>query len=218
MIKSIVKSAKTIDEAISLGLSELGLERDQVYIEVLQEPKKKFFGIFGTTEAKVKIVEIEETEEIEMPEIIAEEFLKSVFDKMNIKCNFEITKKKSDISINIIDINSDDKGIVIGKRGNTLDSLQYLVSLLVNKESDKYVRITLDVGNYRLKREDTLRALAKKMASKAKSIDRPVKLEPMNPYERRIIHATLQKDKAIKTFSEGKDPYRRIVIEKKIEK
>lgn len=212
MIKSIVKSAKTIDEAIGLGLSELNLERDQVEIEIVEEPTKKFFGLFGTTEAKVKITQILE---IKTPEIIAEEFLKSVFDKMNIECSFSIDRKKNDISINITEIDSDDKGIIIGKRGNTLDSLQYLVSLVVNKESEKYVRITLDAGNYRSKREDTLRSLAKKMASKAKSIEKPIRLEPMNPYERRIIHSTLQRDKDIKTFSEGKDPYRRIVIEKK---
>lgn len=219
-MKSIVKSAKTIDEAISLGLSELSLEQDQVNIEILEEPTKRFFGILGTTQAKVKIIEIEEPiqEEIIAPEIIAEEFLKSVLDKMNIEGNFSIEKKKNDLFINIVDINSDDKGIIIGKRGNTLDSLQYLVSLVVNKESEKYVRVVLDAGNYRLKREETLRSLAKKMASKVKSIDTPIKLEPMNPYERRIIHSALQRDKDIKTYSEGKDPYRRIVIEKKRQK
>lgn len=217
-MKSIVKSAKTIDEAISLGLSELNLERDQVNIEILEEPTKRFFGIFGTSEARVKITQIEETiqsEDIKTPEIIAEEFLKAVLDKMNIESEISIEKKKNDLFINIVDINSDDKGIVIGKRGNTLDSLQYLLSLVVNKESEKYVRVVLDAGNYRAKREETLRSLAKKMASKAKSIDRPIKLEPMNPYERRIIHSTLQRDKDITTYSEGKDPYRRIVIEKK---
>lgn len=208
-MRSIVKSAKTIDEAISLGLSELDLERDQVDIEILEEPTKKFFGIFGTTEAKVKIIEIK------TPEIISEEFLKKVFDKMNIECSLTISKKKNDLLIDITEIDSDDKGIIIGKRGNTLDSLQYLTSLVVNKECEKYVRITLDSGSYRSKREEILRSLAKKMANKAKSIDRPIRLEPMNAYERRIIHSTLQRDKDIKTFSEGKDPYRRIVIEKK---
>ena len=198
----------------------MNLERNQVNIEILEEPSKRFFGIFGTKEAKVKLTKIEDVvqEEIKAPELIAEEFLKSVLNSMNIEGNVSIDKKKNDLFINIIDINNDDKGIVIGKRGNTLDSLQYLLSLVVNKESEKYVRISLDVGNYRAKREETLRSLARKMASKAKSINGPVKLEPMTPYERRIIHSTLQRDSDIKTYSEGKDPYRRIVIEKKRKK
>lgn len=209
MVKSIVKSGKSIDDAINLALSELNLERHEVEVEVLEEPTKRFFGLFGTTEAKVKVSVLPNSS------AIAEEFLKSVFEKMDIEGNFEILVKKKDLFINIIDINSKDKGIIIGKRGNTLDSLQYLTSLVVNKESEKYVRVTLDSGSYREKREETLRSLARKMAEKAKSTKRPVKLEPMTAYERRIIHSALQRNADIKTYSEGKDPYRRIVIETK---
>ncbi len=209
MVKSIVKSAKTIEDAISLGLSELNVERDQVEINVLEQPVKKFFGLFGCIDAKVELTIIND------PSAVAEDFLRSVLEKMDIEGNFEIENKKNNLFINITDINSKDKGIIIGKRGNTLDSLQYLLSLAVNKECDKYVRVTLDAGNYREKREDTLRSLARKMAEKAKSIDRPVKLEPMSAYERRIIHSALQKQTDIKTYSEGREPYRRIVIENK---
>lgn len=209
MVKSIVKNAKTIDDAISLGLSELNLERHQVDVEVLQEPVKKFFGLFGTTEASVELTVIKS------PAFIAEDFLSSVFEKMNIESNFKIETKKNNLFVNIVDVNSKDKGIIIGKRGNNLDSLQYLLSLVVNKESEKYVRIVLDAGNYREKREETLRSLASKMAEKARSTNKSVKLEPMNPYERRIIHSALQKKSGIKTFSEGREPFRRIVIENK---
>lgn len=209
MVKSIVKNAKTIDDAIRLGLSELNLERHQVDVEVLQEPVKKFFGLFGTTQASVELTVIKS------PAFIAEDFLNSVFEKMNINSNFKIETKKNNLFINIVDVNSKDKGIIIGKRGNNLDSLQYLLSLVVNKESEKYVRVVLDAGNYREKREETLRSLASKMAEKAKSTNRSVKLEPMNPYERRIIHSALQRKNGIKTYSEGREPFRRIVIESK---
>lgn len=209
MNKSIVKNAKTIEDAISLGLSELDLERDEVDIEVLEKPEKRFFGLFGSTEAKVKLIVLKN------PSTIVSGFLESVLETMGIKGKLDIEVRKNDLYIDIVDISSKDKGIIIGKRGNTLDSLQYLASLVVNKESEKYVRISLDCGNYRQKREDTLRSLARKMADKSKSTKRPVKLEPMNPYERRIIHSALQKTKDIKTYSEGKDPYRRIVIESK---
>lgn len=209
MVKSIVKNAKTVEEAINLGLSELDLQRDEVDVEVLEEPEKRFFGLFGSTEAKVKLIILKN------PSTIVVDFLESVLKTMNIEGNFDVDVKKNDLYIDIVDLSSKDKGIIIGKRGNTLDSLQYLASLVVNKESEKYVRISLDCGNYRQKREETLRSLAKKMADKAKSTRRPVKLEPMNPYERRIIHSALQKSQGIKTYSEGRDPYRRIVIETK---
>ncbi len=209
MVKSIVKNAKTVEDAISLGLSELDLERDEVDVEVLEEPKKRFFGLFGSTEAEVKLIILKNSS------TIARDFLESVLETMNIEGDFDIEVKKNDLYIDIVDLSSKDKGIIIGKRGNTLDSLQYLTSLIVNKETEKYVRISLDCGNYRQKREETLRSLAKKMADKSKSTKRAVKLEPMNPYERRIIHSALQKSQDVKTYSEGKDPYRRIVIESK---
>ncbi len=209
---SVEKTAKTIDEAISLGLKELDLEREQVEVEVLEKPTKRLFGLLGCTQAKVRL---ERIITVKSSEEVAEEFLMSVFEKMNIDCGLKIETKKSDLLINITDIDSKDKGIIIGKRGNTLDSLQYLTSLVANKESEKFVRVSLDAGNYREKREDTLRSLARKMADKAKSTKRPVKLEPMSAYERRIIHSALQRQTDINTFSEGKDPFRRIVIESK---
>ena len=115
--------------------------------------------------------------------------------------------------INITNVNSRDKGILIGKRGNTLDALQYLISLYINRGNEEYVKIILDIEGYREKREETLIRLAKRMADTAIRNRRKVKLEPMNPYERRIIHSSLQDYKGVTTYSEGKDPYRRIVIE-----
>lgn len=213
MVKSIVKSGKSIDDAIDIGLSELDLEREFVDIEVIEEPVKRFFGLLGTTDAKVKLTVIRQP--IDIAKEISQEFLRDIFEKMKIAANFNIQSKKNNLYINIVDINGDDKGIVIGKRGNTLDSIQYLLSLAVNKKTEKYIRIYLNIGNYREKREDTLKSLARNMADKSKATGRPVKLEPMNPYERRLIHSALQKRKDIKTYSEGKDPYRRIVIESK---
>ena len=206
---SVVKNAKTIEEAISLGLSELGVEKEEVNIEVLKQPTKRLFGLMGTTDAEVKLTITND------PVTMADNFLKEVFEKMNIKGTFKIERKKNDLFIDITDINSVDKGIIIGKRGNTLDSLQYILSLALNKDRSKYIRIVLDTGNYRDRREETLVELAHKMASKAKTNKRPIKLEPMSPYERRIIHAALQNQSDISTYSEGEDPYRRIVIESK---
>lgn len=211
-MKSIVKQAKTVDEAISLGLSELDLTRDQVDIKVLEEPTKKFFGLLGYTDALVEITVISVTKDIS---VLAKDFLESVFKAMDIEANFNIETKKNNLSIDIIDINSKDMGVIIGKRGSTLDSLQYLLSLVINKETDKYIRVNLNVGNYREKREETLKTLARNMADRTRNTKRPVKLEPMNAYERKVIHFALQNQKDIKTYSEGKEPFRRIVIENK---
>lgn len=211
-MKSIVKRARTVDEAISLGLLELDLSRDQVDIRVLKEPTKKFFGLLGSTDALVELTVIKEAKDVS---VLAKDFLESVFKVMNIGANSAIESKKNSLLIDIIDINSKDMGIIIGKRGSTLDALQYLLSLVINKETDKYIRVTLNVGNYREKREETLKMLAKNMAEKARNTKRPVKLEPMNAYERKIIHFALQKQRDIKTYSEGKEPFRRIVIESK---
>ncbi len=208
-MKSIVKTAKTVDEAVSIALRELNVEKEDVTIEVLAEPSKGLFGLIGTKEAKVRVTLTND------PVEIAHNFLDLVFSKMNIKGRVRAEKKGSDLIVNIEDITSSDMGILIGKRGATLDSLQYILSLVVNKNREKYVRVLLDTENYREKREETLIRVAKKMASKAKSLRKTVRLEPMNPYERRIIHSALQNDPSIVTYSEGEEPFRRVVIELK---
>ncbi|MGF7060735.1 RNA-binding cell elongation regulator Jag/EloR [Brassicibacter mesophilus] len=205
-MKSIVKTAKTVDEAVNIALKELNAEKEDVTIEVLEEPSKGLFGLIGTKEAKVRVTSTND------PVEIAHDFLELIFSKMDIKGKIRTEKKGNDLLVNIEDISSSDMGILIGKRGATLDSLQYILSLVINKNRDKYVRVLLDTENYRQKREETLIRLAKKMASKAKSLRKTVRLEPMNPYERRIIHSALQNDSSIVTYSEGEEPFRRVVI------
>ena len=141
----------------------------------------------------------------------AVDFLSQVFDAMNLNVTIEIAynEEENEMSINLI---GDDMGILIGKRGQTLDSLQYLVSMVLNKESDGYLRVKLDTENYRSRRKETLETLAKNIAYKVKRTKRSVSLEPMNPYERRIIHAALQNDKYVTTISEGEEPFRHVVI------
>jgi len=206
-MKSVVKTAKTVEEAINLALLDLNTVKEDVIIEVLEEPSKGLFGLIGTKEAKVKVTLTND------PVSLAEDFLNSVFDKMNIVGTIAVEKKDTDLLVNIDNLSNSDMGILIGKRGNTLDSLQYLLSLVVNKDREKYLRVLVDIQNYRAKREETLIKLAHKMADKAKTYRRTVKLEPMNPYERRVIHSALQNSSNIRTYSEGEEPYRRVVIE-----
>ena len=145
---------------------------------------------------------------------IAADFLNKVFDAMDLTVKLDVTVEDQDKEQTInIDIVGDDMGVLIGKRGQTLDSLQYLTSLIVNKESDdKFSRVRLDTENYRERRQQTLENLAKNIAKKVKRIKKPVALEPMNPYERRIIHSALQDDKYCTTRSEGEEPYRHVVV------
>ena len=145
---------------------------------------------------------------------IAADFLNKVFDAMELTVKLDVNVEDQDNEQTInIDIVGDDMGVLIGKRGQTLDSLQYLTSLIVNKESDdKFSRVRLDTENYRERRQQTLENLAKNIAKKVKRIKKPVALEPMNPYERRIIHSALQDDKYCTTRSEGEEPYRHVVV------
>ena len=144
-------------------------------------------------------------------EAIAKKFLSDVFATMDIKADMQVSYNEQE-SLVEIDIEGDDMGILIGKRGQTLDSLQYLVSLVINKESSSYLKVKLDIENYRERRKETLENLAKNISYKVKRTKRPVSLEPMNPYERRIIHSALQNDKFVETHSEGEEPYRKVVI------
>ncbi len=137
------------------------------------------------------------------------EFLDKVFEAMDLKVDIKVERTEEEIDI---ELSGDEMGILIGKRGQTLDSLQYLTSLYVNKDSNEYIRVKLDTENYRSRRKDTLENLAKNLAYKVKRTKRPVVLEPMNPYERRIIHSVLQNDKYVSTHSEGDEPFRKVVI------
>ena len=208
-MRSVIKVSKTVDEAIKQALIELDANVDDVNIEVIEEPSKGLFGLIGVKDAKVKVTIVYDIVEI------TDEFLSKTLAAMNIKASNVIRKEGNNLLIDITDINSTDMGILIGKRGNTLDAIQYLLSLAVNKRKEKYVKVVLDTKGYRAKREETLIRLAHKMCEKAKYGKRPIKLEPMNPYERRIIHSALQNIEGITTYSEGNDPYRRVVIQSK---
>ena len=208
-MKSVIMVGKTVDEAIEQALIELDAKRDDVEIEIIEEPSRGIFGLIGVKDAKIKASLIFD------PIELADNFISQILNNMGIKAVNVITKEKENLNIDITDISSTDMGIIIGKRGNTLDAIQYLLSLAINKGKEDYIRVTLDTKGYRAKREETLIRLAHRMAEKTKYSKRPVKLEPMNPYERRIIHSALQKIEGIATFSEGKEPYRRVVIQSK---
>lgn len=205
-MKSVVKTGKTVDEALRNALDELEAKESDVEVEIIEEPVKGLFGLIGAKDAKIMV------KLIDNPVKFADEFIQEILKHMDIKASNKIDIEDNDLYVEITDISSTDTGILIGKRGSTLDSIQYLLSLVINKGREDYIRVVLDSEGYRGKREETLKNVARKMAQKAKISRRPVKLEPMNPYERRIIHSTLQKTDGVTTYSEGKDPYRRVVV------
>ncbi|MBU5311400.1 protein jag [Tissierella carlieri] len=206
-MRSVIKVSKTVDEAIKEALIELNANKEDVKIEIIDEPSKGLFGLIGGKDAKVRVSVVYD------PIEIADNFLSKVLSSMNISA-VNVIKRDGDILIvDIKDISSTDMGILIGKRGNTLDAIQYLLSLVINKNKDNYIKVVVDTEGYRAKREETLVRLANKMAEKARYVKRPIKLEPMNPYERRIIHSALQNIQGITTYSEGDEPYRRVVIQ-----
>ncbi len=215
MAKMIETTGATIDAAVEAALKELGCKREDVEIEVLNKGSKGFLGL-GASEAKVKVTVVNEDlfkeETIETEEIGVEAYLSDVLSKMGIEANLAVEEKDGNLNI---DISGELMGIVIGRRGDTLDALQYLCSLVYNKNRDEYVRVNLDTENYRAKREETLVNLAKKIAGTVSRTGRSITLEPMNPNERRIIHATLQSYDYINTYSIGEDPNRKIVVSSK---
>lgn len=197
-------SAKTVADAVTLACQQLAITSEKLEYEVVDEGKAGILG-FGAKPAIIK-ARVKATLEDSV-----KFFLNDVFAAMNIEVVVNVEYDEKERNMNI-DLAGEDMGMLIGKRGQTLDSLQYLVSLVVNKETEEYVRVKVDTENYRERRKATLENLAKNMAHKVKRIRRSVSLEPMNPYERRIIHAALQDDKYVITHSEGDEPYRRVVI------
>lgn len=196
------KKAKNADEAKLLALKELGINEDDAEIEVVEEGSKGFLGI-GSKDAKV-IVTAKDANSV-----IAKTFLSKIFNAMDM--DVEISAKTNGENLNV-EISGDHMGIVIGKRGDTLDALQYLTSLVINHESDKRIRVILDTEDYRAKRQDALIALSNRLADKVARTSKKYTLEPMNPYERRIIHSNLQSSDKVTTFSVGEEPFRKVVI------
>ncbi|NLL72223.1 MAG: protein jag [Clostridiales bacterium] len=197
-------TAKTVDEAITTAMLELGTTADNLEYEVIEKETSGFLGMFSKPATiKVKLKKSVDN--------IAKDFLEKIFKAMEIEASVDLIydEESSQLDINI---EGEEMGVLIGKRGQTLDSLQYLVSLVINKTSESYIKVKLDTENYRARRKETLENLAKNIAYKVKRTKRSVTLEPMNPYERRIIHSALQNDKYVETHSEGEDPYRKVVI------
>ena len=200
-------SAKTVSEAITEACQKLSVTSDRLDYQVMEEGSSGFLGI-GSKPAVIKAAV--KFEKLTVPEV-AENFLHDVFTAMNMAVTVNVDYDEDRRTMDI-EISGDEMGILIGKRGQTLDSLQYLVSLVVNKEVEEFIRVKLDTENYRERRRETLENLAKNIAYKVKRTKRPVSLEPRNPYERRIIHSALQNDRYVTTYSEGEEPFRRVVV------
>lgn len=196
---------KTVDDAITNALIQLETTSDKIEYEVIERGSNGFLGLIGKQDAVIKVRKksnlLDDTYE----------FLDKMFSAMNMEVTSKIDYNEENRTMNIY-FSGDEMGILIGKRGQTLDSLQYLISLVVNKESDSYIKVKVDTEDYRERRKQTLENLAKNLSYKVKRTRRPVTLEPMNPYERRIIHSALQNDRYVETHSEGEEPYRKVVI------
>lgn len=197
-------SAKTVDDAITEACQKFTVTSDKLEYEVIDEGKAGLLGIG----AKPAIIKVRVKSSMEDK---AKDFLKDVFAAMNLTVVCDVKYDEAESTMDI-ELSGDEMGILIGKRGQTLDSLQYLVSLVVNKDVENYVRVKVDTENYRKRRKDTLENLAKNISYKVKRTKRPVSLEPMNPYERRIIHSALQNDRYVTTYSEGEEPFRHVVV------
>ncbi|HIW80756.1 MAG TPA: protein jag [Candidatus Acetatifactor stercoripullorum] len=197
-------SAKTVSDAITEACQRLEVTSDKLDYQVVDEGSSGFLGI-GSRPAVIRAAaKCSVTDN-------AKNFLNQVFDAMNMTVAVQIEYDEENHFMNI-DLSGDEMGVLIGKRGQTLDSLQYLVSLVVNKDAESYIKVKVDTENYRQRRKETLENLAKNIAYKVKRTKRPVSLEPMNPYERRVIHSALQNDKYVTTHSEGEEPFRRVVV------
>lgn len=205
MIREAVATGETVEIAFANACRELGVETTDAEFEILEMPTKKTFGLFGGSPAKVRAY-IEESN----PAQEAANYLKNVLREMGLpEVSVDIQEEEAGAALTL---SGEDIGFIIGHRGETLDALQYLASLVANHVDEAYYRITLDVGNYREKRKETLESLGKKMAARAVKTGRNSSLEPMNPYERRIIHTAVQTVEGAKSWSEGEDLARHVVI------
>ena len=197
-------TGKTVDEALDIALQQFETTSDKVEYEVLEKESGGILGLFSKP-AKIRVRKIFAVKEF------AVDFLKKVTKNMGIDAQFEVTLDEEELKLDI-NIVGEDMGLLIGKRGQTLDSLEYLTRQVVNRETEVYYKVKLDTENYRKRRRETLESLAKNIASKVRRTRQSVELEPMNPYERRIIHSALQDDKAVETYSEGEEPNRKVIV------
>ncbi len=209
---AVIKARALTEEEI-----EIAEKKPEPVKEVKAEVKKEAKKEIKKEVKKAEPVKVEKAEEpvkkaaVPAKEISAEDFLKDVFKAMDMVVDIKVSENKEENTMDI-ELSGEEMGVLIGKRGQTLDSLQYLVSLVVNKNREDYVRVKIDTENYRERRKETLENLAKNIAYKVKRTRKTVSLEPMNPYERRVIHSALQNDRYVTTHSEGEEPYRRVVV------
>ncbi|HHX50369.1 MAG TPA: protein jag [Clostridia bacterium] len=202
-MSSIEITAKTVEDAVETALKELQVDREQIEVDVLEEGSKGLFGILGSRMARVKVTVKED------PLEIGKEFLRPIIKSMGVEVT---TEERKEGDYYYLSFSGSKLGIIIGHRGETLDALQYLTNLAINKKVKNRVHFILDVEGYRKKREATLIRLAQRLSEKAKRTGKKVMLEPMSPQERRIIHTALQNDPLIQTYSEGEEPFRKVVI------
>ncbi|HZK24496.1 MAG TPA: RNA-binding cell elongation regulator Jag/EloR [Oscillospiraceae bacterium] len=203
-MKVVEATAKTVEEATQKALAEIALPTERVKVEVVTEPSAGFLGLIGSKQARVRV-----TETIS-PAQYMYDFLEQIIGKIGLTSTIEVTETAQVLKLSV---NGSKMGILIGKRGQTLNALQYLLSVVYHKKfPGQDGRLLLDVEDYREKREETLRTLAQNLAKKALRSQREVVLEPMSPQERRIIHTELQEHAAVSTYSEGDEPYRKVII------
>ena len=203
-------TGKTVEDARTEALIKLGTTSDQIEVEILEKGSSGFLGI-GSKPAVIRV-----RRKFTMEDCVRD-FLTQVFDAMDLTVDMSVEVEEDNHTVNV-ELKGDEMGVLIGKRGQTLDSLQYLTSLALNRHTDEYVKVKLDTEDYRKRRKETLENLAKNIAYKVKRTKRPVSLEPMNPFERRVIHSTLQNDKYVSTHSEGEEPHRHVVVTLKKDK
>lgn len=202
-MKSIEISAKSVEDAVLMAASKLGVQKEKLEIEVLEQPVKGLFGMIGNKDAKIKAtVILSEGDK-------AEEFLSSLLKHMDVEAKIDIKETEDAISINL---EGNGLGVLIGHRGETLDALQYLTGIVATRGTLSHKRVIVDTQEYRVKREETLKKLAERLAKNVHKSRRDIVLEPMNPYERRIIHAALQENPFVRSYSRGDEPFRRVVL------
>lgn len=202
-MKEITASGSTVEEAVQSALEQLNTTEDRVEIEIIDEGKKGIFGFIGAKRAIVRVKLAKD------PVKETEKFIKQITKHMNVDITIQTQVEEKHVTY---EMDGEDIAILIGKRGQTLNALQYLAHLAINKQKDKYFTVTLDAEGYRGRRKETLESLAHKMADKAKRLNKKVALEPMPAYERKIIHSALQGHKDVTTYSDGQEPHRHIVI------
>ena len=199
----MIVSGKTVEDAIRIGLSQLNTSQDRVKVTVHEEPSKGFLGLIGAKQAKVELEKLPDV--IEHIQI----FLDDIFRSMDLVVSFEVVSGKEGT---LIHLKGEDLGILIGRRGQTLDALQYLVNIVANRHSNTFIRVILDAENFRERRRKTLEDLALRLANRVMKTGKDVLLEPMSPQERKIFHSQLQDHPKVKTLSKGDEPNRRVVI------